>query len=406
MKTQLCLLSGELMPNVIGVLHERPERVIPAVTKESAPQVASLAAALQAAGCRAALKEAVHVLPYDLDNCTKTLNAVVAETPDLTVNWTGGTKIMSFAARKAAEAPPHNTHAIYVNTAGHEVLYEEKPGVEPAQRQLLDSAKLGLNTLVHILAAGHKVEGAKTLDTFRRRCTPASHVIEAATLIKDARPWERTEVFRLAGAGNRPYRPRGLSAEFLRVLTDAHLIQPAEQPGEFLLSTDTLLHPFYRESAQEANAKFLKSTFIEVFTWSQIRERSAADDVAWHVVLNPGETGRMAEFDVTVASEGRFLVVECKSDVQLQRVSPEHKALGDLVEEQAARTRRIGRLFGRWLLYVHRLRADYDFPGAQGMIASQEAKAREYGGRILWQEDLSDLPITVASFLNETKSVL
>ena len=39
MRTQLCLLSGELMPNVIGVLYERPERIMPVVTKQSAYQV-------------------------------------------------------------------------------------------------------------------------------------------------------------------------------------------------------------------------------------------------------------------------------------------------------------------------------------------------------------------------------
>jgi len=36
MKTQLCLLSGEVMPNVIGVLYDRPQRVVPVVTKQSA----------------------------------------------------------------------------------------------------------------------------------------------------------------------------------------------------------------------------------------------------------------------------------------------------------------------------------------------------------------------------------
>ena len=98
MKTQLCLLSGELMPNVIGVLHERPERVIPVVTSQSARQVEHLEAALRAAGCVADLQDPVTVLPYNLVDCGKAIGNAVSSKNDLTINWTGGTKIMSYAA--------------------------------------------------------------------------------------------------------------------------------------------------------------------------------------------------------------------------------------------------------------------------------------------------------------------
>lgn len=393
MKTQLCLLSGELMPNVIGILYERPDAVLPVVTRESAAQVAHLEASLRAAGCRATLREPVTVLPYDLTDCQQSLQQACRGLEHLTINWTGGTKVMSYAARRRAE--DLRLPALYVNTAERQVLIED-PATGATRADMIDSARLGLNVLVHMLAAGHRVEAADDLEAFRQRCTPAPPVVRAATLIMDARSRERTEVLRLADAARQPCTPTRLAEDFLRALVDARLIQPGRRPGEFFLSVDTLLHPFHRQSPQEQNAAFLKSLYLEVFLWSQIKERSGLDDVAWHVVLNPGEKGRMAELDVVAASEGRLLVIECKSHLDLDK-------LADVIEEQFARSRRIGRLFGSWLLYIHRHRADYAAANAPAIIASQEAKAREYGGRLLWHDDLADLPSLVATFVNQAR---
>jgi hypothetical protein len=396
MKTQICLLSGELMPNVIGVLQARASRVIPVVSRESESQVEGFTMALRAAGSAAEVLPPVTVLPYDLADCLSTLRKAAGSEPSTEFNWTGGTKIMSYAARRLAE--DLRLPALYVNTAAREVLLEDL-AQNHTRIEMIDTAQLGLNVLVHLLAAGHDVEGAESLEAFRVRCTPAPALVKASTLIMDARPWERTEVLKLAGAVNRPYRPKGMNDGFLSSLTEARLIQPGVQAGEYFLSPDTLLHPFHRQSPQEQNAAFLKNTYLEVFLWSQIKERSAVDDAAWHVVLNPGVKGRVAELDVTLATEGRFLVLECKSHLDLEE-------LADVIEEQYARTRRIGRLFGRWILYVHRHRTDYPAANAAAIIASQEAKAFDYGGKLLWHDDLADLPITVSAFLNESKAAL
>ena len=77
--------------------------------------------------------------------------------------------------------------------------------------------------------------------------------------------------------------------------------------------------------------------------------------------------------------------------------------LADLIEEQYARTRRVGRLFGQWVLYVHQFRAEFDAPNARAIIASQEERARDFGGHLLWHDDLVDFPVLVGGFLNERK---
>jgi len=401
MKTQLCLLSGELMPNVIGVLHERPERVIPVVTSQSARQVEHLEAALRAAGCVASLQDPVTVLPYDLADCGKAIGNAVSLINDLTINWTGGTKIMSYAARRIAETKP--ARAIYVNTTDRELLIEDNSQASPVRSELLDSARLGINNLVHILAAGHKVECGSSLAEFRTAHTPAPELQTAAVRIVDSPNFYWPDLFRLSEAVDKPVTPRKLPLEFIHVLEAAKIIQKAGQPGDYILNNESLGRPFHRNTTQEENSKFIRGGYLEVFLWSQLKSRGAFDDVAWHVRLNPGQRGRGAELDVAVASDGRFVIVESKGRVELGERGGK---LADLIEEQYARTRRVGRLFGQWVLYIHQFRAEFDAPNARAIITSQEERARDFGGHLLWHDNLVDFPVLVGGFLNEGKAPL
>ncbi|HNQ74173.1 MAG TPA: DUF1887 family CARF protein [Verrucomicrobiota bacterium] len=397
MKTQLCLLSGELMPNVIGILHERPELVIPIVTDQSSQQVKHLEAALRAAGCQARLQDPITVLPYDLADCGKTIGRATSSIDDLTINWTGGTKIMSYAARRIAETKP--ARAIYVNTADRQLLIEDNPQTGAVRSELLDSTRLGLNTLVHILAAGHKVERGSSLTEFRTAHTPATELQAAAEMIVDAPGFYWPELFKLSEAVDRPVIPRKLPPAFLQTLETAKIIQKSGQRGAYVLCGESLGRPFHRNSAQEENSKFIRGGYLEVFLWSQLKNRGAFDDVAWHVRLNPGPKGRSAELDVAVVSDGRFVVIESKGRIDLGD-------LANLIEEQNARTRRVGRLFGQWILYVHQFRAEFDAPNARAIIASQEERAKDFGGHLLWHDDLADFPVLVGGFLNEGKMAL
>jgi hypothetical protein len=198
---------------------------------------------------------------------------------------------------------------------------------------------------------------------------------------------------------DKPHLPRKLAPPFLKLLQAAKVIESSGQDHAFLLGSQSITKPFHRSSPQDENAKFIKGGYLEVFLWSQLKLRGAFDDVAWHVTLNPYQKGRGVELDVTVASEGRFLVVESKGRVDLRE-------LADLIEEQYARTRRIGRLFGHWVLYIHQFKGSYQGPDDQSIISSQEARARDYGGRLLWHDDLADFPIQVASYLNEIRPIL
>ena len=107
---------------------------------------------------------------------------------EITINWTGGTKVMSYAARRVAETTP--ARAIYVNTADRQVLIEDLPSGKAVQEEMLDSLRLGLNTLVHIRAAGHTVEQGASLLEFKSAHTPPPELQAAAEAVLDAHPRE------------------------------------------------------------------------------------------------------------------------------------------------------------------------------------------------------------------------
>lgn len=391
MNTHVVLLGGELIPNVIGALHDHADRILPVLPPGWRRQVDDLQASLSAAGARTEVLDPVEVVPFDLEDCLATFRRIGREHPGALFNWTGGTRVMSYAARRVAEESAGR--ALFVRSNGREILLEDL-AAGTSRVDITDSTRLGLNLLAHLRAAGQTVEAVDTPAAFLARYTPHPDLIVAANAILDANPSERADLFQLAGAENQPVTPRRLNSGFLYILRRAQLIQPGVGPGEFFLSAATTLSTFYLESAQQANARFLRASYLEVFLWAQIHDRCGLNDVGWGIRVNPGEQGRTAELDVAVSGDGRLLLLEAKTNVELTRLS-------DVIEEQAARCRRIGGAAARWVLYVHKFRDEHLGPESPAIIAAQEARAREYGGSLLWHDQLNELPQIVSRLLEE-----
>ncbi len=382
-KTQICLLSGEVMPNVIGALYEDAHIVVPVASERSKPQVNALRAALKAAGANIEIREPVVVTAFNHNEAEAAIkNLALPENVDVTVNWTAGTKPMSYALLRVAQE--RGWRSMYVNTSGQEILLQDSHDT-PVSVEFVDTGMLGISNLVHLLAAGHQVDNVTTPEEFNDRCRPDLPLITVADWIVDGVNRSLiNDLKNLSRAYEKPVKTNNISKERLGQLVDASIIEPAANDQGWFLSGNTLLHPFHLNTPQEANASFLKGTFLEVFIWNQLNLRGGFDDVGWHVQLNPGQVGRVAELDVVVAHDGRFVIVECKKSLG----GNSHQNLSALIEEQAARARKVGRLFGRWLLYI-----DID-PTEQmndQIIASQEQRARDFGGRLVWRHELSNI---------------
>lgn len=390
MKTHICLVSTELMANIIGTLFDRADHLVPVITPAARRMVGYLEDALAATGATVSLGDPVEVIPFDLEDCLSTLRRVGEDNPTAAFNWSGGTKIMSYAARRVAEE--RRARALFIRPDSREILVEDL-ATGNSRTEMTEPTRCGLNLLAHFLAAGHSVAEVRSAAEFRVRYTPSPDLVVAANAVMDASSSERGDLFQLAGAVEVPVAPHRLNSGFLYILRRAQLIEPGPVQGQFFLSATTTLPRFHLEPAQATNARFLRASYLEVFLWSQIRERSGITDVGWEVRLNSGEQGRMAEIDIAVASDGRLLILEAKTNVELSR-------LADLIEEQAARCRRLGGRFADWMLYIHKFRAELIGAEASPILAAQEARAIDYGGQIVWHDDLNDLPEILARRLH------
>ncbi|MCX7872215.1 MAG: DUF1887 family protein [Verrucomicrobiae bacterium] len=396
MNTHICMISAELMPNIIGALYDHADTIIPVITDESEWLVNLLCSSLSATGNYINVKEPVRVIPFDLRDCMDVFNTLANNNPRPCFNWTGGTKVMSYAARSTAEKM--KARAIYVLNNSREILIEDF-SKNTSERFFTDSATLGLNILSHLYAAGNTVKDARTPEDFQKIYKPADELVIAANAIIDANQSERRDLFGLANAANEPFRPRNLNPYFLDVLRKAKLIQPGHQHGEYFLNVETLMPLSIIESPQDANSRFIRASFLEVFLWSQVVRRSGFEEVGWGIQLNPGQTGRFMEIDVAVAGDGKLLVIEAKLNVDLQDLT-------DWIEEQHARCNRIAGKFGRWILYIHKFKGEFIGNSDAGRIVSAEARAKNFGGMLLWHDDLEHLPEKVSEILNNSHPLI
>jgi len=396
MNTHICMISAELMPNIIGALFDHADTIIPVTTNESEWMVNLLWNSLSATGNKIEIRDPVKVVPFDMRDCMGVMTKLADSYPRACFNWTGGTKVMSYAARSTAEKM--RARAIYVLNNSREILMEDF-STNRCENYVTDSTSLGLNILSHLYAAGNTVKDARTSEEFQKIYRPAPELVVAANAIVDATQSERRDLFGLANAINEPYRPRALNPLFIEVLRRAKLIQPARRAGEYFLNIETLMPTAIMESPQEANSRFLRASFIEVFLWSQISTRTAFEEVGWGIQLNPGQTGKFMEVDVLVAGEGKLLVIEAKLNVDLQDLT-------DIIEEQNARCLRIAGRFGKWILYIHKFKGEYMAQGDSARILSAEARAKNFGGMLLWHDDLEHLPDKVSELLNNNKVLI
>lgn len=387
----VCLLGGELMPNILGVLYDKADKVQPMATEYSTGQIDAFREALFAAGWHGEVAAPLLIPPFDETKCFRILaNTELSSNALITANWTGGTKPMSYALRRFAEE--RSWRLMYVNTGSRQLLIQDAPG-NRVHEEFLNTQEIGVNNLVHILAAGHTVEGVSSVQDFRNRCYPDNRLVTATDWIIDANRSIERDLRNLSRAYKKPVYINSIDKERLQQLVDASLIKRAPDNEGWYLAEETLLHPFYLSTPQEVNANFLTGTFLEVFIWNQLRRRGVFDDVAWHVQLNPRQAGRVAELDVVAARDGRFVIVECKKSLG----GNSRQRLSALIEEQAARARKVGRLFGRWVLYID---INPDDEMGENVITSRELRAANYGGTLIWRAGLSSIHQSVENALS------
>ena len=329
MRTMIALVSDQRMQNVIPILQKGAEyrELILVLSKERTSgepleRFVNSANDMKAVLCAHVAKVTVsdtYVDPYDIEAVRQAIGSLIhntGERENLVVNISGGTKPMAIGTFQAAQSA--SVVSIYTNTEDGELLWLSPDGSVRAERIRV----VGLDVPLYIRVYGETVASSRTVaDLDPREIEWAKIIAENHEILykKIISPLNsRVKDARKKGSGppfHYKVKPtRRQRAAILR-LAEAGLWSWDDDAGEIIV-------------ADQSSAKFLDGLWVEVYAAIQLQETGCFDDVRLNVTLE----GVEGEMDVVAVSNGKIVLIECKSNVkrseQLNKLDAFRRRLG------------------------------------------------------------------------------
>ena len=381
-QVHVCLLSGQLLPNLIPILMERPRplRVYLVTTEEMAQEARHkrMQRLLRREGIEVCIRPGAPSTGFTgiRGFAGKLADQLRAAEPGRTIvlNATGGTKLLSMGFvevfRERLEGYP--LRVIYTDT-GHQVIETLVPRGQEA------TPMLGVLRADSYLAAQGMTLASSESDreawrsAARARRSLTEHLAENTERLVDffsvvnglvhGGP-ERPGALSPGGpkAQRFPSQPRGHWKDALTRIADAGLVgwQGAET--------------IHFESVEAA--RYLSGGWLEEYAWLTACAADLQDvrcSVTGRWEQQSGPTAPINELDLLVVHDNRLLIVECKTGRQAtseQAVATRLESLG----------RNAGGLFGSSLLL-----------SARELSSTMQSRCRNLGIRVLAQRAIADL---------------
>jgi hypothetical protein len=319
----LCILSGQALPNLLPLCLHRPQRIALAVSGDMHKSVQPMIATLLKVGLITRAEDVIslpdmpdHDYSAMLAWARQQISLIRQILPDhhLTLNATGGTKLMSQALSIACQEHPEYTSVLYCDTS-HDSIEWLAPHIEraPLPDGLLDSASI-------LKANGIERDEALSDDDYWR-----ADVVARAELTR----WL---------AGNAAGGLRG----FIPVLNNLLYEVTAEQLPISRSFKQLFSNPVWREALRRLEAegllqlaepisntetpgivvkdahalRYLTGIWLEEYLWLCLRDAGLKDvhcsqKISDHLDSQSDE--KLNELDVVVGHRNRVLVIECKT---------------------------------------------------------------------------------------------
>ena len=328
MRTMIALVSDQRMQNVIPILQKDAEyrELILVLSRERASgkplerfvNSANDLKAVLGAYVEEVIVSDTYVDPYDIEAVRQAIGSLIrgiGERKNLIVNISGGTKPMAIGALQAAQSV--GVVSVYTNTEDGELLWLYPDGSVRAECIRV----VGLDVPLYIRVYGEKVASSRTVaDLNPREIEWAKTIAENyEVLYKNVLNPLNLSVKNARKEGGSPpfsYRvkpTRRQRAAILR-LAEAGLWSWDDDAGEIIIA--------------DQSANFLNGLWVEVYAAIQLQETGYFDDVRLNVILE----GVDGEIDVVAVSNGRIVLIECKSNVrrseQLNKLDAFRRRLG------------------------------------------------------------------------------
>jgi hypothetical protein len=303
MRVLIALVGEQPTPNLIPLFTEPPERRAECVqfmvsANQRVRDVADhLAEAIRRDPALANIRvaEPLFMDAWVLDKARADCEAAIARytSDELSVNLTGGTKMMSLAAYQAAM----NTHTpmLYVNTEQERIIDFDQDGAAQTPRSF--RAPISIET--QLRAAGHEFKTNKP--PLRASDVRALWAEFAAYLVDHYVPAHVNlirKVLRSAGGAGKTvsFTPPGQSVEAARQAHEAGLWVWDEKAGTFTIPDKTAYG-------------FLNGEWVEAFALTSLAKSECFDDVLGRVEVE----GFEGDLDVVATYNGRLGIVDCKT---------------------------------------------------------------------------------------------
>lgn len=241
--------------------------------------------------------------PYDIEAVRFVIGNLVRaylEQGNVVVNISGGTKPMAIGALRAAQAA--GIACIYVDTEDNEILWL-KPD-DSTESEAIQITQFDVS--LYIQAYGERVTTSKTIAEL-----DVTHKVWA-TLIGDQHKVIYQRIIVPITTAIKQSRKRRTGFPIICHTTPTkNQLQVIEQLTQAnLWSWDPISQQI--SITEESSAEFLHGTWVEVYTAIQLHKSGLFNDVRLNVKLD----GIEGEIDIAAVSNGKLVLVECKSNVQ------------------------------------------------------------------------------------------
>jgi hypothetical protein len=301
----VCLVSDQTIPNILGIIHQKPDELLLLTTREmeNKNKSAAILACLKGMGLDyGACQHKIEIIEDSITDCQRKLASWISgrEDDDFMVNLTCGTKIMSIAAFE--QFKDYGSRMFYIPFGRNEMVHifpkRSSNLIVPLQQRLMVTD--------YLAAYGLTVINRNKLPEMERDSVARR---EIASWIVAEYPNLKNLLCCLGGAlrTHRDDRKPFLLNSVFSGATGAE-IELLHKMG-FQVSGDTL-----EKELQKSEIQFLTGGWLEEFCFNEVtslRGGGIDDGVIGIAIKN--QKGTSNEFDVMFTRDNALYTVECKS---------------------------------------------------------------------------------------------
>jgi len=342
---QVCLVSDQLLPNVISVFVEKPQKVVLLVTQQMDSKAQALACLLNPRG----ITTEIHLISaYGFSDVLETCRGIIEKHPDdsLTLNVTGGTKVAALAAFQQFYFS--DLRIIYIDTSHDRILeLGDKSRTIPLKKNYL-KVKDYLACYDKQFAPG--TDGGPPAGYYERIAT-TKKIAELLIHNPELMSAVNQSISRYKTERRKPYLglfptelPKG-SSRLCSLLQEAQVVTPGVEGSVNVNSDESLF--------------YLGGGWLEEYVYSTIGDLHIAGlDLMMNVQIDwqsEGKSTTRNELDIVFTHRNRLHFISCKTS-GIDQKGPESRRGKEALYELDSLAERVGGLFGQSMLVsAHRL---------------------------------------------------